>query len=183
MKPEILVLGARIQDLDVFKANYSMHPVSSVSEANQALQQKKWILVMLVADKRSDRIKYAREICHLYRQNVLLMVESSQLDVAIYQLQDEPVFVLDKRSPLYVLDEVLAFLVKNVQEKDRLQKQIDQQQKRLLQEQSISRAKLLLIEKMHYSEDQAHRYITKKAMDLSMTKADVARLLIKRLEN
>ena len=43
----------------------------------------------------------------------------------------------------------------------------------------ISRAKLLLITKLSFSEDEAHRYIEKRAMDDCIKKSAVAMDIIK----
>lgn len=47
----------------------------------------------------------------------------------------------------------------------------------------IARAKLLLIRHMQLTEEQAHRYIEKNAMDLCMKQRDVAEMLIRTYEN
>lgn len=47
----------------------------------------------------------------------------------------------------------------------------------------INRAKLLLISCLNMSENQAHRYIEKQAMDLRISKAEVAKQVIKAYEN
>lgn len=47
----------------------------------------------------------------------------------------------------------------------------------------INRAKLLLISCLNMSEHQAHRYLEKQAMDLRVSKAHVARQVIRTYEN
>lgn len=47
----------------------------------------------------------------------------------------------------------------------------------------INRAKLLLISCLNMSENQAHRYLEKQAMDLRVSKAHVARQVIRTYEN
>ena len=47
----------------------------------------------------------------------------------------------------------------------------------------INRAKFLLITCLNMSEEQAHRYLEKQAMDLRMSKVQVAMQVIKTYEN
>ena len=54
--------------------------------------------------------------------------------------------------------------------------------KKIQDQQKINQAKLLLIEQYHYSEEKAHHYIEKVAMDHSITKVEVAMSLIEKVK-
>ena len=58
----------------------------------------------------------------------------------------------------------------------RLKKQIDDIR-------LINRAKCILMEYLSMTEPQAHRYLEKQAMDLRITKAEVAKSLLSTYEN
>ncbi|MDR0913726.1 MAG: ANTAR domain-containing protein [Oscillospiraceae bacterium] len=47
----------------------------------------------------------------------------------------------------------------------------------------IDRAKMLLMQNLVFSEDQAHKYLERQAMDMRMTKVDVARQVLKTYDN
>ena len=47
----------------------------------------------------------------------------------------------------------------------------------------ITRAKCLLIEKRHLTEEEAHRYLEQEAMNHSLTKREVAQDVIRELED
>ena len=47
----------------------------------------------------------------------------------------------------------------------------------------INRAKLTLIQYLKMSEDEAHRYIEKQAMDLRITKVEIAKNILKIYES
>ena len=47
----------------------------------------------------------------------------------------------------------------------------------------VNRAKWVLIEYLHMNEAQAHRYIEKQAMDMRLTRREVAESLIKTYES
>lgn len=54
---------------------------------------------------------------------------------------------------------------------------------RLAEERIISRAKLVIMEYLKLSEAQAHRYIEKQAMDLRISRAEVAARILETYEN
>ncbi|MEZ4357516.1 MAG: ANTAR domain-containing protein [Eubacteriales bacterium] len=56
-------------------------------------------------------------------------------------------------------------------------------QKKLEDNRLIGRAKLVLIQSLGLNEPQAHRYIEKQAMDMRITKKEVAKAIIKTYEN
>ena len=47
----------------------------------------------------------------------------------------------------------------------------------------VSRAKLLLVQKLAFSEEEAHKYIEKRAMDLCVKRSVVAEEIIKTYKN
>ena len=55
-------------------------------------------------------------------------------------------------------------------------------QKKLEEIRLVNRAKLALMQYLGFTEQQAHRYIEKQAMDLRCTKLEVARKVIKMYE-
>ncbi len=55
-------------------------------------------------------------------------------------------------------------------------------QKKLEEIRSVNRAKLALMQYLGFTEQQAHRYIEKEAMDMRCTKLEVARKVIKMYE-
>ena len=47
----------------------------------------------------------------------------------------------------------------------------------------VDRAKLLLVTCLNMSEDQAHRYLEKQAMDMRISRVEVAKQVIKTYQN
>ena len=73
--------------------------------------------------------------------------------------------------------EAVSYRMKGVQsENDRLQRKIDD-------DRTINRAKAVLMKYLSMSEPQAHKYLEKQAMDLRITKAEVAKRLLSTYEN
>ena len=93
------------------------------------------------------------------------------------------IFVIAKPVDKYILRKALHFFramnkrLGGVQKENvRLKKQIDDIR-------IINRAKCILMEYLSMTEPQAHRYLEKQAMDLRITKAEVAKSLLSTYEN
>ena len=67
-------------------------------------------------------------------------------------------------------------------QKQKMENEIRKLRKKIQDQQKINQAKLLLIEQYHYSEEKAHHYIEKVAMDHSITKVEVAMSLIEKVK-
>ena len=102
---------------------------------------------------------------------------------AAQKVCDAGVFVIEKPIDRRLFDQALRFiaaaqnrLASLLEENARLHRQL--QDLRL-----IDRAKCLLIETLGMTEPQAHRYIELQAMDLRMTKREIAGEIIRTYEN
>ena len=99
-----------------------------------------------------------------------------------YRGESSGVLTLARPVNQQLLGQALNFLrvmelkIKRLQEKNRtLQSKIEEIQ-------LINRAKLLLMENLHFSEAQAHRYIEKNAMDRCIKRRDFAESIIMRYQ-
>ena len=93
------------------------------------------------------------------------------------------IFVIAKPVDKYILQKTLHFFramqkrLGGVQKENvRLKKQIDDIR-------LINRAKCILMEYLSMTEPQAHRYLEKQAMDLRITKAEMAKSILSTYEN
>lgn len=64
-----------------------------------------------------------------------------------------------------------------------IRSQNDEMKKKIDEIRLVDRAKCLLIEKYHYSEEKAHHTIEKKAMDNRMSRSQVARIIINHIKD
>ena len=119
----------------------------------------------------------ARRVSQSTGAGILLAAEAAQ------KVCDAGVFVIEKPIDRRLFDQALRFiaaaqnrLASLLEENARLHRQL--QDLRL-----IDRAKCLLIETLGMTEPQAHRYIEQQAMDLRMTKREIAGEIIRTYEN
>lgn len=151
--------------------------------AKRAVSNKAFGLVVIYADSMLEQgIELARVVATRGDGGVIL-IESAQCSASLIQrLEDDGVIVLTKplsRISLYqAMKIVRAFnnrVARLMEEKRDLLKKLDDMR-------IINRAKFILIQNMSFTEEQAHRYIVKRAMDLRQTRAEVAMDILKTYE-
>ncbi|HEY8389816.1 MAG TPA: ANTAR domain-containing protein [Clostridia bacterium] len=109
---------------------------------------------------------------------VILIVKAEIFEETAAKVEEAGVFCLSKPINQQMLWSVLRLAVAAYNKSLRMQRQNTELKSKLDDLKQVSRAKCLLIEKLNMSEQQAHRYIEKQAMDMRMTKIQVAKDII-----
>ncbi len=132
-------------------------------------------------DMKSEEL--AAYLSHNTDSCVLLFVGHEQELQVEKNMCEAGVFVIAKPVTRYVFHKSITYLRVSLNrlrgirhEKVKLQKQ--NEEIRL-----VNRAKGILMEYLSMTESQAHRYLEKQAMDLRITKAEVAKSLLSTYEN
>lgn len=122
------------------------------------------------------------ELSTIHSLSAVVFCPSEKIDTISYQFRSAPILVLPLQTPRTVLLQVLAYLSKTVDTKRRLQGSINKEKRRFQDEKLVSQCKVQLVSLCRWSEDKAHQYILKTAMDHSMTKSAAARQIMRKLE-
>ena len=106
------------------------------------------------------------------------MVKSEKSELISSKVEEYGVFVLPKPFTKSIFHQGIRFVFTSLKrfsiinkEKNKLLKQVDDIKK-------IDRAKCLLIQYNNMTEEQAHRYLEKQAMDTRLTSREVADKII-----
>ena len=112
----------------------------------------------------------------------LLVTPGEIFEEAVDNLVDYGVFVMAKPVDKMRLSRGIKHLlvVRDMIEEER--RKAAKLEEKLAEEKLVSRAKCLLIERKHMTEEEAHRYIGKQAMDRSLSRKRMAMEIIDRLE-
>lgn len=162
---------------------YQITCESSAARAKQRLQMESFTYVILVTPLCDEfGIQTANQIASVYHQYVLLLVPRDKLDQATYQTRDSTVFTASLPVHLPHIHQALTMLEKFSLQNHTLEEQLAKARQKLQDEKMVTRCKLMLIEHYHWSEEKAHSYLGKAAMDHSTSKANVARVLLNRME-
>lgn len=165
-------------------AEYEAPAIASSAAAGRRLLAQNRYDMILISEPLPDEsgISTANAVSGLYNQYVLLTVPAQSLDQAAYQCRDLPVFVLSSTAQKSTFVQSIRFLEKAARRQARLEKQLAKEKQRFQDEKTVTLCKLKLIETFHWSEDKAHKCITKTAMDHSVTKSAAAKALLRKME-
>jgi len=114
---------------------------------------------------------------------VILLVESETFDSVSAACEDDGILVIAKPVDKSLLWSALS-LARSVQNRVKRMRVENTQLKQKIEDlRIIDRAKLILISSMRMSEQEAHRYIEKQAMDMRLSRRVIAEEILKRYEN
>lgn len=113
---------------------------------------------------------------------ILLLVKNSLVDVIISRVENAGIGILGKPVPSTEVIRMLK-LLKSVHLRFMGMKKENKLLKNKIEEmKQVDRAKLVLIDSLHMTENQAHKYIEKQAMDLRITRKAVAERILRTYE-
>jgi response regulator NasT len=114
---------------------------------------------------------------------VIFLVKSETFDSVSAACEEDGILIITKPVDKSILWSALS-LAKSVQNRvKRIQGENTQLKQKIEDLRIIDRAKWILISSMKMSEQEAHRYIEKQAMDMRSSRRFVAEGILKRYEN
>ena len=158
---------------------YPVKKVSSVIEARHALSIRSYD-VRIVNYPLLDEtgLELSMEMSRDCSSVVLMMVPATMYGDVEAKTRGSGVFLLKKPISLITLSQCLSWIrsasdrVGSVQSgRVKLEEKIDEIR-------LVTRAKLILMENLKMTEDEAHKYITHEAMDRCMSKKEVANTIL-----
>lgn len=156
----------------------------SGSEGRQLISQCEYDLVIINAPLKDEfGENFALDTVQMTSSGVILIVKTDIEDEVESRVSPYGVFVIGKPLSKVIFYKAMG-LVKAMRnrmngvrsENVKLQKKIDDIR-------IINRAKCILMEYLSMSEPQAHKYLERQAMDLRLTKIEVAKRLLSTYEN
>ena len=152
----------------------------SANEARRLCGESDYDLVIIntpLPDERGGEL--AKDICDSTTAGCLVMTKAENAETLSEQLEEYGALVVARpisRVLFYQSVKMINASRKRImgyaKENIKLHKKLDEIK-------MINRAKLVLMQYLKFSESQAHRYIEKQAMDLRMTKYEIAMKVIK----
>lgn len=109
----------------------------------------------------------------------ILLVRQEAYEQVSYQCRNQQVFVIAMPFKRQVLAEAASFMLRLRAVMDDKDKELAHLRKNLSEIRVITRAKLYLIQTRGMTEEEAHYYLEKEAMDRSLTKKEVAEEILR----
>lgn len=113
---------------------------------------------------------------------IILIVKSVNSDMITSKVEDLGVFVIPKPFSKSVFSQGVKFVSTSIRRVNILKKEEKRLKKQVEDIKRVDRAKCLLIQYNKITEEEAHKYIEKKAMDDRISRREVAEKIIKFFE-
>lgn len=147
----------------------------SVAHARRAILERDYDLVVIngpLPDEFGE--EFALDVSDKTNSSVLLSVPREvYVDVAEH-VTDQGIFTLSNPTDKIHVQRAVRFLVACQNRIKKIEKKVAAIENKMEELRIVSRAKILLMEKKNLTEDEAHRYIGKLAMDNGVTKRSIA---------
>ena len=110
--------------------------------------------------------------------SVLMVVPQDIFEDVLDRVTEQGIMVMPKPSPKGRIDKSVRFLVATQNKMHRLEAKVARAEEKMEEMRVVNKAKLLLINKKKISEDEAHRYIGKMAMDNGISRGRAAERIL-----
>ena len=123
--------------------------------------------------------RLATDICQSSGAGVLLFVKSEVYDDVYAKVMEHGVMVLPVPTSTQMVAQTLRILCAARERLRRMEEKQATVEEKIEEIRAVNRAKWLLIERLGMTENEAHRYIEKQAMDLRLPRKEIAENIIK----
>lgn len=181
----VLIAGANDRTFDSFRELLPPDSYEAPLRAGSAGEVKRMLLetdVDLVILNAPLRDEFGTQLAlNLSRDNlcILMLVPAESFDAVCYKVEDEGILTLSKpvsRNGLLGAIKLLTAMRGKLRKLDRQNQAL---QEKMQDIRTVNRAKWLLIEIKRMTENEAHYYIEKQAMDMRLSRREVAENIIR----
>lgn len=148
--------------------------VGSEGAARRMLLERRFDLLLINAplpDAFGTRLAHAGAESDA---GILLFVKAEQYDGISSEMMREGVLTLAKPASQHAVTQALRLLCASCERLRRIEKRTETLERKMEEVRLVSRAKWALIARYAMTEEDAHRYIEKQAMDRCLTKREIA---------
>ena len=154
--------------------------VTSVSEARRRLVNASFDLILVNSPLPDDMgVDFAAQACQETDAAVLLLIRGELYDETYYRLLPSGAAALAKPVSGQSLGQSLRLLCAMRERLKAVRQRQGTVEERIEEIRLINRAKWLLIECLHMTEPDAHRYINRQAMEQRLSKKEIAENIIR----
>lgn len=158
--------------------------VKSGSLARRSVMEKEYDIIVVNSPLPDETgIDLALDTAEKSRASILLVVPKEIYEDVLERVTDLGVLVLPKPFPKGRVDKAVRFLAAIQKKSLKLEKKVLSIEEKMEELRLVSRAKILLVEKKNMSEDEAHRYIGKAAMDNGLSRKRIAEKILEDIED
>ena len=153
---------------------------NSVNDARRRLLEDSFDIVIVNSPlPDSAGVQFAVDVCMSSESGVLLLVKSEIYEDTYYKVLPFGVVTLSKPTNSQMVSQNLRVLCAMRERLRQIKSKQATVEEKIEEIRLINRAKWLLIERLKMTEPDAHRYITKQAMEQRVSKRETAESIIR----
>ena len=169
-------LAALLPEKDFFPIDTA----ESVNEAQRKVLEKSYDLVFINAPLPDDfGRRFAIDISSNNTTVVLLFVKNEIYDEVYSKVYEHGVLTMRKPTATQTLEQSLDGMRAVRERLRRMEKKAVSLEEKMSEIRTVNRAKWVLIDSLKMTEEDAHRYIEKQAMDRCVSKTEIAEGILK----
>ena len=178
--PGVLLVSSSEKGRDGLAALLREASITQIHMAGSGSQARRFLIqgqasVVVINTPLSDEFgeSFALFATEQTSASVIMLVKNEQADEVAHQVENEgkALFFQAVKLSLAAQRRMMG-----------LQSENDRLQKKIMEIRLVDRAKCLLIENRGMTETEAHRYVEKQAMDLRITRREVAERILEQAE-
>ena len=149
--------------------------VKSCGEAKRLLINKPYDIVVInspLSDEFGSEL--AIEIATKYNSGVLMLIKAEAYEQVTYQVENYGVLTMSRPCQSHAVFQSMKILMATKIKLRAMEEKTASLEEKMKEIRIVNHAKGILIEKLHLTENEAHRYIEKNAMDQCVKKVDIA---------
>lgn len=186
----VLIVSSSEKTGELLEEMLTLNSYSDITTAKSGIEARRLLIdrqfdLCIVSTPLQDEFgtEFAINIAQKSAMQVMLLVKSQLADEVSAKVEDYGIFVLSKPISRQLFWSALKLASAAQNRLMGLQSENRQLQKKIEDIRCIDRAKCLLIENFKVTEAEAHRFIEKQAMDMRITKREVAAAILNKFEN
>ncbi|MBO4636640.1 MAG: ANTAR domain-containing protein [Clostridiales bacterium] len=153
----------------------------SVSSARRVFSERNLDIVIINTPLKDEiGINFAIELASESTCGVMLLVKSELFDDVFDKVQDSGVFVVPKPVTTGVMSHSLKMLCSTRERLLRMEQKQKTFEEKINEIKTVNRAKLLLMENLAMSEEEAHKFIEKSAMNERKNRLEISEQIIEK---
>ena len=162
---------------------YPILSAHSAGEAGRMLLELEVDIVVINAPLKDEfGTEFAMDLAEKENVSVLLMVRQEQFEQVSYRVEEYGVLTLARPCNSQQTLQAMKLLLATRKRFRVLAQKTATLEEKMAEVRLVTRAKSMLMERMNMSEQEAHRYLEKAAMDNSMKKSVLAQNIIDNFE-
>lgn len=155
----------------------------SCALARRSLLEKQYDLILIQGPLQDESGEgFALDAAEQGGASILLVPPQDVFEDVLDQVTDSGILVVPYPSPPGRIEKAIRLLIAIQTKMHLLSKKVQSVEEKMEELKTVSRAKILLMEKKHMTEEEAHRYIGKQAMNNGVSRGNMALEIIEDLQ-